>query len=608
MKSTEYSALVDEFTDQWRKSPSEFQKGIDRFALLGIFMLVIAFLVAVALIAILHVWTVIAGLVILYSIGRAIFYKPEGVAGVAIRREDAPLLFDDVDQITSKLGARKCDGIRLDFEFNAAAIQYHRWGIVGPIKNYVLLGVPLMDAMGREHVRSTIAHEVGHLMLKHGSRARRWYAMSEMYLSMREHLRGGLVWYLFGPFANWFLPRFHARLQPVSLRSEFEADAKEVSVTSPTIAAEALCYLTIGSNKSDIATREYCARAAESGSHSAADLAESVYAALRSWTSEEAEDSLTNALQAATDIEGTHPALAERIAAIGAEPAIPEPVPTCASDEYFGSKRSDIAAAAAHFFIEASPYYEGLSQAFVECSNSERKLAERVANGQATQEEVEEFVHATGFLHGSAKARPYIESHLQKYPSSSALHYFHGITLLKADDEEGIDALKRAAHLQSESVTSIYETIYQYFLSRGRTQEAAEFRRRRDEFSDSLHETYKLRLRIDKDQDYEPAGFPKEELESIQQILQQSKGVGSAYLAKRRASDAPVPMYDIAIFPRKRLIVVDAEELRSEVETAVSGFGRAITVFYGPWLNADVRRRLMAVQGALIFDRSLSEP
>ncbi|MEO7453940.1 MAG: M48 family metalloprotease [Fimbriimonadales bacterium] len=466
MKSTEYSKLVDEFTLKWKSSPSEFQKSIDRFALLGIVVLVVAFVLGILLILTLRIWLMIVGCLILYSIVRAIFYRPEKMPGLPVLRKDAPLLFDDVEEIGRNLGAPGCHGVYVDFSFNAAAIQFHTFGIVGPMRNYVLVGIPLMDALSREHVRSTLAHEIGHLMLKHGDRTRKWYAISEMYSAIYENLSGGLAWYLFGPFTKWYLPRFHARLQPVSLRSEFEADAKEAEVTSPKTAGEALCYLAIGAGRTEDSIQAYCLQSVSSDVRPI-DLAKSVHGSLREWTPEEAEECLTDALLAVTDVESTPPALAERIAALGAEPVCPVPAALSASEEYFGEKRIDIAASVAAEFVATSPYYEDLKDRLKHSIEVEGSLEERIVGSSETEDEAVRYVYAKGNLMGRRAAKDLTQAYVEKYPASAPLQYYYGLSLLSDGDDAGIDALVRSAQLSGGKQGSIYDAIYQYYLSKG---------------------------------------------------------------------------------------------------------------------------------------------
>ncbi len=602
MTNQEYSRLVDESAALWRKSPSLYERSLGRFALLGIVMLVVAFFAAIWLILILHVWSIVVGCIILYSIGRGVFFRPEPVNGIKLERETAPALFDDVDEIARVLGARKCDGIFVDFDFNAYAVQFHRWGIVGPIRNYVLIGMPLMDAMSREHIRSTLAHEVGHLLLKHGARARRWYAMMEIYESIRHNVPG-IVWYLFGPFANWYLPRFYARLQPVSLRDEFEADAREARVTSPEIAGQALCLLSIGSTRYSRAIRGYCQSAVIQEAHDPSALAAAVYESLRSWTRADAEKALTQSLRAATDIEGSHPALSERLAALGAEPSAPDPVPTCASDEYFGKTREEFAALAAHHFMENSSDYHEMVETTRKAKELKEKMSERIANGEATHDEAVDYIDAVGVADGTTTVKPLIDAYVRRFPSSAKLHYFRGMASLHDYNDDGIDDLIKASELEPEIAMSVTETIYQYLLLLGRTEEAFEFRRRRDALSDDVRDVFDRRLKVPKDQAYETADFSENELQVIREVLTQIKAIGRAYLARRVVSRSPLTLYDLVLFPRKFRMIADGKTLTNSIEARLAGLDRTINVHFGPWLAKDLVRRIKSVPDSEVYFR-----
>ena len=599
MTNQEYSQLVDHFTDLWRNSPQKYQRAIDVFALLGISVLVLAAGIAIALILFMHVWTVIAGCIILYSIITSIFYRPGPPEGINVNRADAPLLFEDVDSLARQLGARKCDGIRLDFDFNAAAVQYHRWGIVGPVRNYVQLGMPLLDAMGRQHIRSTIAHEIGHLMLKHGIKARRSYAMARMYRAICENV-SGFAWYLLGPFANWYLPRFYARLQPLSLRSEFEADALEVRVSSPKIAAESLCLLTVGVDRMEAAIKAFSEQEAVDEAEA---LADKTFEYLRSWPQEYAKRTIDLAMKGVTDTEGTHPALAERLQAIGSGAVSPEPVLVSASEEYFGAKRKDFARSAANWYLEQDDDFSGYVKSMREARLKVANLRERIEQGDANQQEVEEYVRAVGLLHGPVDARPIAEAFIDRFPSSAALYYYRGISRLDEDDASAVADLQMAAHLDEGSQAAIFEAIYRSLLARGRSEEAAEFRSKRDGFLDAIEARYDSRRSISKEQDYEPSRFNDEEIEKIRLVLSRVSSIDCAYLARRITSDSPVVLFDLAVFPRKRRVIADGDALTRRIESDLADIGKAKTVFFGPWLREEVRARLFAIDGSKIYER-----
>ena len=53
-------------------------------------------------------------------------------------------------------------------DLNAGVIQRPRLGVFGWPSNYLLLGLPLLEALSPEEALSVVAHEYGHLAGAHG--------------------------------------------------------------------------------------------------------------------------------------------------------------------------------------------------------------------------------------------------------------------------------------------------------------------------------------------------------------------------------------------------------------------------------------------------------
>jgi Zn-dependent protease with chaperone function len=56
---------------------------------------------------------------------------------------------------------------------NASVVQIPRLGVFGWSRNYLTVGVPLLDAVTPEQFEAVLAHELGHLARAHG-RFRTW--------------------------------------------------------------------------------------------------------------------------------------------------------------------------------------------------------------------------------------------------------------------------------------------------------------------------------------------------------------------------------------------------------------------------------------------------
>lgn len=74
-----------------------------------------------------------------------------------VSRAEFPTLYRIVDEVSEKMGAKRVDGITIDFAYNAAFGSY---GLSR--KNVIHLGVPLISVLKPEEFVALLAHELGH--------------------------------------------------------------------------------------------------------------------------------------------------------------------------------------------------------------------------------------------------------------------------------------------------------------------------------------------------------------------------------------------------------------------------------------------------------------
>jgi Zn-dependent protease with chaperone function len=87
--------------------------------------------------------------------------------GLVLTEQRAPALWAIVRELAAGVGTRPPDEIRLVAMVNAAVTEHSRWlGLVGG-RRYLLLGLPLLQAMTVAQVRATLAHELGHYSHQH---------------------------------------------------------------------------------------------------------------------------------------------------------------------------------------------------------------------------------------------------------------------------------------------------------------------------------------------------------------------------------------------------------------------------------------------------------
>jgi Zn-dependent protease with chaperone function len=189
------------------------------------------------------------GLPLLFAVGatavglwRAIRTRSEPLHGLIVAPHDAPELWGLVRSLATEVGTRTPDEIRLVPEVNAAVSEDAKLlGLVGG-RRRLYLGMPLLQALSVDQLRSVIAHELGHYSGRHTRLGA---------VAYRGRLAIGHTLRRIGPWnpVGWAF-RGYARLyllvdNAASRRQELDADRASVRVAGPEVAVSALRELPI---------------------------------------------------------------------------------------------------------------------------------------------------------------------------------------------------------------------------------------------------------------------------------------------------------------------------------------------------------------------------
>ena len=94
---------------------------------------------------------------------KALFIRIAAPQGHEIRREQAPALFEAIDRMRRKMGGPPVHHVLVDDRVNAGLSQRPAFGLLGWPRNYMVLGLPLLEALPPDEALSIVAHEYGHL-------------------------------------------------------------------------------------------------------------------------------------------------------------------------------------------------------------------------------------------------------------------------------------------------------------------------------------------------------------------------------------------------------------------------------------------------------------
>ena len=245
--------------------------------------------------------------------------EPEGLV---LERGQAIVLFQEIESLREALGVPTFHQVILTDEFNAAALQVPRLGILGFQRNYFLIGIPLLLTLSPEHLRGVLAHEMAHLSRKHSAFgawiARMSYTWRMLLITLEAQDNSGVD--VFYSFFSWFVPRMELRSFAMRRQKEFEADK---------LAAEAVGAKPLADSLIQIAL--FKRSVAEPNTERPVPRA-----LLNHW--------MNDALQEHDHFTDSHPSLQARLRNIEHRPELPTPMVETAAEKYLGHHLLNLAA------------------------------------------------------------------------------------------------------------------------------------------------------------------------------------------------------------------------------------------------------------------------
>jgi hypothetical protein len=279
------------------------------------------------------------GIVTLVVLVRSLWVDIGEPDGLYVTREEAPKLFDTLDELRRKMGGIPLHGVLVTNVFNASVGQVPRWGVFGNYRNYLKIGLPLAAALSVEELRAVLAHEMGHLSGAHGKfkgwiyrQRETWHALSQKFEEPSNVFEQALC-----AFYAWYAPYFYAYTFVLARSHEYEADRAAAKATSPEAVASSLTKTElIGRFLHEIFwNRLYnqVARSPEPPYLPYATMPRAFKIAEKEWAR---RDWLQEGLREVSNDDDTHPSLSERLGALAIEPSMPAYNPDRSSLMLFG--------------------------------------------------------------------------------------------------------------------------------------------------------------------------------------------------------------------------------------------------------------------------------
>lgn len=488
-----------------------------------------------------------AAAVIAWSILRGVWVRCGVPEGEIIVAKDAPSLFRLIEDTGKAAGGVPIEQVLITPDLNACVVQSPRFGIFGWHRNYLCLGIQLMDLMEPEEFRSVLAHEFAHLSKSHGRTGNWLYRIRNSWENVAKSLgqQGGILVRPLGLFFQWFWPRFNARAFVLSRANEYEADAFAASLTSPPVTISALTRIAIES----LRLQENFWGKMDQRAATEPEPPRELFNEIAAFAREKIESGtasrwLTQQYARITDTSDTHPSLKDRISALGgAADSPPAMISESASARLLGH---DVAERCRTLF--SKNWRREHFKFWVECSEQARtnrekleglatKMAGAAETGEATA--IWDTLRLQLEVHGVSAMRQDLAAFVESNPDHLEARYILGSHLLSVDEPSGVEMVERVAANLPIYAIDCYGVLAAYHDRQGNAAAIRELKRQADEHEVVMERAFRERHFLTKNDPFIPHGLTPDELSVAQSVLLSIPEVSAAWLVRKEVKEFP---------------------------------------------------------------------
>jgi Zn-dependent protease with chaperone function len=513
MTHEEYLEMVRRLEEYAGREPKKYALRVGALATLGYAYVLLVLAVVALLTCLLFRLTFMGGrfnfavlkfgwilLMLAWVVVRALWVRMPAPGGIRLTRAQAPRLFELADELAASLGAPRVHVLQIDGEYNASLAQVPRLGPFGWQRNYLTLGLPLMQALTPEQFRAVLAHELGHLSGNHGRFGSWVYRVRQTWVQLLVRLEREERWgaFAFTKFVNWFAPYFNAYSFVLARRHEYEADKAAARIAGAREAARALAAVEVkGAYLSEKYWPEIFGRADEQREPTSGAFA-GMWPVLRSGPAAgDARQFLSRSLLVETGYEDTHPALAQRLGALGLAPeeceALAEEVAAAgegvetAAEHYLGGLRGELSRRLDEEWVaKTAPAWRERHERAAKSRRRLAELEEKVRTQELNDKEALSLAELTAEFKGAEEAVPLLRELTGRNKMVAApAHSLLGQILLAKEDESGVEHMQRAMAADHEYVPVACQVLYGYLRTHGREEEAETYRRKLIQYVDT---------------------------------------------------------------------------------------------------------------------------
>jgi Zn-dependent protease with chaperone function len=475
--------------------------------------------------------------VLLKSSLSALFARLPAPQGYEVTRAQAPALFQALEHMRRRMKGPRFHHVLVTDDMNAGVVQRPLFGLFGFPRNYLLLGLPLLESLPPEEALAVVAHEYGHLAGSHSRFAAfiyrlriTWGVIQGLAEQWQGFLGKGLK-----RMVGWYAPYFNAYTFVLARTNEYQADAASARLVGARVAASVLKRTNVTIAAYEHFMEEVFGFACEQA-RPPHDLAERWAARAGAAAADpSATQWLQRALDRQADVTDTHPILRQRLAALGdgEVAALPEPVQRAtAAQAWLG----ELAPRLRH--AQQTAWHEGVAERwqahFEEWEAKRRQLAELQQLAEPGVDEQLQRLNLQLQLDPEADHLPALAAFNAQHPDRALGLYLEAGLRLDRGEAEGLQLLERVMSLDPQAIKPACERAFG-FLKERKDDDAAEryaerWRQRhqweleREAQLENLHVDHVLRVH----------GLQPEAWAQVQAMVRaHGKGIALAYFARR---------------------------------------------------------------------------
>jgi len=542
---------------------------------------------------------------------RAMWVRIPPPTGIALNAKQAPALYALLKDIRHQLHGPKIHQVLLNEEFNAAVMQHPRLGIFGWHKNYLLLGMPLMQALSPEQFKAVLAHEYGHLSGAHSKfsawiyRIRRtWQQVMERLEEDTENSWGKI---LFTGFFRWYIPFFNAYSFVLARLNEYDADRSAVEVAGSQAAAQGLINVEIKARFLHEAFWQHLYATVQKHPRPVHQPFTLMPKAWQKISPQTTKDWLQEAWHDQTDNDDTHPCLRDRLTAIQESLQLPNPITENAAEHYFGTALPSLLATLNEQW--RTHVQDSWQQRHADIQQDKRTLKDlltRAKTEQLTLEEQWACANLVAEFYGDDKAAKFYRAVLQQDAHHAGANYALGKILLDRQNPKGVPLLNRAMTYDSGYTLHACQVIYTFLHYNGHAQAAQKYREKLEQRYDLEAKAQQERQDLDIRDGLLSHELTDAQLQPLIDQLSQQAGIKKAYLIRKAVEYLPEsPFYVLGILRTYSLLRTGGGDRRynEQLAEALALPDNIMVVVLGTEARA-FYDRIIKVPDALIYRKS----